>query len=267
MTSIPPPAPKNDYSDLVNLFDVYTTAENDIRALEAELNASHLGNVRLHIDRYKTLATTLGETKAAIEVIAARNPQWFAERQTLESPFGEVKRTSSTSLVIADEAVTIALIEHAGRGADFLRKETRVNREALEALSDEQLAKYGVARKTEHNYKVAAAKVDLGKAVKAAEKSDKAASKTAKKAAAAAAGALLLGLFLWLLAPRAQAAIVPAGPVFSATLHELAVEAQENRETAELLLRWGIPEGYIHYMARAGMLDELALRGGPRRVP
>src|SRR4051794_30799221 len=98
------PAPtvlKNDFSDLVNLLDDLTSASNDLAALEHDLNASHLGNVRLHSIAYKGLQTRIGNAKAAIEVIAARNPQWFEEKKTLETPFGEVKRTTSTSLVIA----------------------------------------------------------------------------------------------------------------------------------------------------------------------
>ena len=179
------PALKKDFEDLVNLLDRLTDVENDLAKLNASLNADHLANVRLHTDTYKHLQATAGEVKAAIEVIAARNPQWFEEKKTLETPYGLVKRTSSTSLVIPDEGVTITLIKAAGRDADFLKTTTAISREGLEKLSDEELKKYGVSRLTEYNFKPEPAGIDLGKSVKAAEKSDKAAAKAAKKAGAA----------------------------------------------------------------------------------
>jgi len=182
----PAPAPaglKNDFGDLVNLLDQLTDAENDLSKLNTQLNVEHLANVRLHTDTYKRLQSLIGETEAAIQVIAARNPQWFEEKKTVETPYGVVKRTSSTSLVIADEAVTITLIEAAGRAGDFVVTTKTISREALEKLDDDELKKYGVRRETKHNYKPEAAALDLGKAVKQAEKSDKAAKKTAKSAA------------------------------------------------------------------------------------
>lgn len=185
-TTAPAPAAlKKDFDDLINLLDQLTDAENSINKLNGSLNDTHLANVRIHSEEYKQLQTTIGNAKAAIEVIAARNPQWFEEKKTLETPFGLVKRTSSTSLVIADEGVTITLINAAGRASDFLKTTTTISRETLEKLSDEELKKYGVARVTEYNFKPEAASVDLGKSVKAADKSAAAAAKAARKAGAA----------------------------------------------------------------------------------
>jgi hypothetical protein len=256
MTAIPTPAPKNDFSDLVNLLEQLSQAENDHRVLESELNASHLAAVRLHVDRYKEIARITGETKAALEVLAARNPSWFEERQTLGTPFGELKRTSSTSLVIADEAVTIALIRAAKRQDDFLRIETHVNKEALEALGDDELAKYGVARKTTYHYKAAGAGVDLGKAVKAAEKSEGAAKKTAKRAAAAAAGMIVLAFVLWLFSAPVRAESEPLDPVYTARVSHLLQEAAVNRNYAHLFLAHGFRDAALIALGRVSAYEE-----------
>lgn len=181
-TAPAPSAKSSDFGDLVNLLDRLTAANNELDQLNASLNEEHLNAVRFHADKYKKLQTDIGEITAAIEIIAPRNPQWFAEKKTIDTPFGVVKRTTSTSLIIADEALSITLIEAAGRAGDFVVMTKTVSREALEDLGDDELRKFGISRKTEHNYKVAPATVELGKAVKAAEKSDKASAKTAKKA-------------------------------------------------------------------------------------
>lgn len=177
-----PTAQKNDFADMVTLLEQLTEAENSLGKLTAEMNVDYLAHVRLNSDTYKRLQTTISTVNAALQVIAERNPQWFEEKKTLTTPYGEVKRTTSTSIVIADPAVSITLIKAAGRADDFLAVTTTIRKEAIETLSDGELAKYGIKRVTEHNYKPEAASVDLGKAVKQAEKSDKAAAKTAKKA-------------------------------------------------------------------------------------
>lgn len=182
-----PAALKNDYADLVKLLAELTDASNDLSSLESDANREHLAMAKGYLDRYQTLQTRVGEAKAAVEVIAARNPQWFADKKTLATPFGEVKRTTSTSLVIADEAVTITLIKAAGRADDFLKVETSVCLEVLEKLDDAELAKFGARREVEHNFKPEGASVDFGKAVAAAKKDAKAAKKTVASVAASAA--------------------------------------------------------------------------------
>ena len=179
-----PSALKEDFTSLVNLLDRLTHAENELAKLQQVLDAQHLDTVRGHMPAYKELQTTIGECEAAIVVIAARNPQWFEEKKTVATPVGEVKRTTSVSLEIADPSVTITLVKAAKREADFIKVTEELRLEVLEALADEQLAKLGIKRVTKHNFKSGPAGIDLGKAVKQAEKSEKAAAKTAKKAGA-----------------------------------------------------------------------------------
>lgn len=238
-----PTAPKNDFGDLVNLLASLTEAENELRKLEASLNQDHLAAVRLHVDSYKELQTKIGEAKAAIEIISARNVQWFEERKTLATPYGEVKRTTSTKLVIADETATIALIRAARRSDDFLETRITIRREVLETLEDEELRKFGVRRETTHNYKPEPAAIDLGKAVKDAQKSEGATKKTAKKAAATAAIALFFGLLFNALVPGSTAV---AAPTIAAPTPPLAPISSKDRAllidalhgTAELNLLW-----------------------------
>lgn len=183
-TAIAPTAKPSDFADLVNLLQQLTETTAALRKLEGKVTARYIDTVTDSVEEYKALQTKLGEAEAALAVIAERNPQWYAEKSNVSTPFGEVKRTSATELVIADEAATIVLIRAANRSEDFLRVTTTVNREALEKLEDDALTKFGVSRKTTYNFKPSAAKVDLGKAVKAAEKTAKAAAKTAKTARA-----------------------------------------------------------------------------------
>ncbi|MCX6952599.1 MAG: host-nuclease inhibitor Gam family protein [Verrucomicrobia bacterium] len=187
-TTSTPPAPaglKNDYADLVNLLAALTAATTELNSLEADASKEQLALAKGYIERYKELQTTIGETEAALQVIAARNPQWFAKATTLKTPFGAVKRTTATSLVIADETMTIALIRAAKREDDFLNVETTISIESLEKLEDAELAKLGVRRSQTHNFKPSAKKAEFGEAVGEAEKSPAAAKKTAKGVAAA----------------------------------------------------------------------------------
>jgi hypothetical protein len=181
-TAPAPSAQKDDFASLVNLLERFTHAQNQLARLQQTIDSQYLETVRGHMPVYKELQTTISECQASIAVIAARNPQWFEEKKTVGTPYGDVKRTSATRLQIADEAVTIALIKAAKREEDFVKVTETLSLEALEKLEDEQLRKFGITRVTEHNFKPAPASVDLGKAVKSAEKSDKAAAKAAKKA-------------------------------------------------------------------------------------
>lgn len=180
---VPPNAKATDYSDAVALLEAYSAADAALKALDTKLNAEHLELVREHLPAFKRLQSELADLESALVVLAERNPQWFAKTVTVKTPVGHVKQTSSTKLEIADEKISITLIEAAGRGGDFVKHEKSLDREALEKLPDEALAKFGIARVTTKNYKLATASVDLGAAVKAQEKEGAAANAAADKTA------------------------------------------------------------------------------------
>lgn len=178
-------APKpQDFESIVNLLAVLGEANRQLGELEHEIELAYVALVDAHRERYAKLQATVTETEAALEVIARRNPLWFADKKSIGTPYGVVKFTASSEIVAASEEVSIKLIKAFGREKEFLRQVDELDKEALKNLSDTELAQFGLVRKPKENLKVDTRVVDLGKAVKAAEKSERAAAKAAKKAAA-----------------------------------------------------------------------------------
>jgi len=174
------PSPK-DFTDLVNILAELSDANNQLKQLQTDMDREHLATVHGYREQYAALQKRVSDAEAALEVIAARNPQWFADEKTVETPYGDVKRTTSKKLEIPSEEASIARIKAAGKD-ELLRVEVTINKEAAELLSDEELAKFGIHRKKTENYNAKPATIDLGKAIKAADKSAAAAAKTARAA-------------------------------------------------------------------------------------
>ena len=176
-------APKpDDFKAVVDLLAVLGEANRKLDAMEREIETLYVGHVTERREAYADLQKTVSETEAALEVIARRNPQWFEEKKNVSTPFGVVKFKASTELVAADEQDAIRRILKARRPR-LLRRNIELNRELLDELSDKELAGFGITRKPKENCTIETKVVDLGKAVKAAEKSAKAANKAAKQAA------------------------------------------------------------------------------------
>lgn len=171
-----------DFETAINLLAVLGEADRQLTALQADIQANYLEIVNAHRGVYAKLQQTVSETEAALEVIARRNPSWFADAKTVKTPFGSVKFTSSKELVVANEEVSVKLIQAFNR-PELLRTTTELNREALAELTDAELAQFALVRKPKENLTVKTDVVDLGKAVKAAEKSEAATAKAAKNAA------------------------------------------------------------------------------------
>lgn len=176
------PAKPADFNDVINLLAVLGAANRDLASLEAIVATGYAAIVDEHRGLYAKLQSTVSETEAALEAIARRNPSWFGEKKNVTTPYGVVKFTSSSELVIADENVSVQLINALGDGKRFLRTVQVLDKEALDKLSDTELLRFAIVRKAKENFKVSTEVVDLGKAVKSAEKSEKATTKTARKA-------------------------------------------------------------------------------------
>lgn len=177
-------APKpQDFEAIINLLAVLGEANRQLHELQAEIEVAYVALVDARRERYAKLQATVTETEAALEVIARRNPAWFSDKKSIATPYGKVKFTASSEIVAANEEVSIKLIKAFGREKEFLRQIDELDKEALKNLGDTELAQFGLVRKPKENLKVETQVVDLGKAVKAAEKSERAAAKTAKKAA------------------------------------------------------------------------------------
>ena len=173
-----------DFEAVINLLAVLGEANRQLDTLKSEIESRYLGIVSPLRGQYAKLQATVSETEAALEVIARRNPQWFDDKKSVATPYGAVKFKSSSELVIADENVTIQLIQALGNPTEMLRTVLVPNKEALEKLGNDELARLGILRKAKENFSADTDVIDLGKAVKAADKNDKAAGKAAKKAAA-----------------------------------------------------------------------------------
>lgn len=176
------PDPKStDFTNLVNLLAVFSEATHKLAEMEANLN----GEVMVVIDEYKAdyaaMQKTLTEAETALEIIAIRHPEWFAEKKGLKTPYGTVKFTRSNPLVVTNEELSIVLIEREAHalGLDpenLIRERKELNLEVLETLTDDQLRMFRMKRVPKENFSVQPAKLDLGKAVKeAAEKKTEAA--------------------------------------------------------------------------------------------
>jgi hypothetical protein len=166
------PAP-GDFAQAVDLLAALGHAHRQLAALNDELERGYAELVKPKRALYARLSATVSATEAALEAIARRNPAWFAERKTLRTPCGAVKFTRSTELHVADENISVQLVQ-ALAGPDgaarYLRTVLVLNKEVLETLADDQLARFGIARRTKENFSAATEVVDLGKTLKTADR-------------------------------------------------------------------------------------------------
>lgn len=169
------PNPDNiTYSNLVDLLSIHADAANRLAEINADLQHSFLLLVDEHKDDFAKLQQILTDTEASIIAIAQANPQWFAQAKTVKTPYGSVHSRSTTSLSVPNEEATVLLIEkHFTNPEEFIRTTKTLNLEALEQLDEADLRTIRVKRVREESITVKASKVDLGKAVKDAEKTTK----------------------------------------------------------------------------------------------
>jgi phage host-nuclease inhibitor protein Gam len=159
------------YKDLVDAQAIHTEATNRMAKLEAELQDDYLDAIDGRRKEYTDLQDALAKSEQTIKDIATMHPEWFAEVKTVTTPYGSVQSRSGTKLEVANEEVTIALLQQLGPdAAPFLRTSVELNLEALESLPDEELARVRIKRVTGESLIVKPAKPNLGKAAKAAAK-------------------------------------------------------------------------------------------------
>lgn len=181
-------APKPaDFTALVDLLAVLGTAQRSLDGLQRQIDDNLADMVDTVRPDYAATQQKVGETEAAIEVIVRRNPQWFGEKKSVTTPYGVVKFKASTVLECADEEEVVRRLLKTRR-VRFLRRTIELNRDLLAELADEDLAALGIVRKPKENLTIETKVIDLGKAVKAADKTPRNAAKTAKAAAVAAEG-------------------------------------------------------------------------------
>ncbi len=176
---------KGDFESAINLLNVLGDARRELAQLTSEIETGYLALVTEKRDTYAKIQSTVSEAEAALEVIARRNQGWFADKKSVTTPYGSVKFKASSEIVVPNEEASVVLVRKAKR-SELLRVTIELNREALQELPDEELAKFGIVRRAKENLTVDTEVIDLGKAVKAADKTNANAAKAAKKAAKAA---------------------------------------------------------------------------------
>lgn len=165
--------PSDSYTNLVNLQAIHSEAHARMAELESMLQQAWLDIVDSYRPEYAKIQEAIATSEEGIEYLATINKQWFEKSRTLKTPYGTVGFRRVTKLEVKNEDVTIALLEQIGEdGLPFLVPSKKLNLEALEKLDDEELARIRVARVTTDSCQVKPAKIDLGKAVKAAAQSE-----------------------------------------------------------------------------------------------
>lgn len=166
-----------DYKNMVDLLAVHSDASNRLGEMQVELNDEMLSAIDPRREEYAKLQKAVTESETALEVIAVRHPEWFADKKSIKTPYGQVKFTKSTSLKAPNEEASILLVKQRSErdskfeSSKFVRTREELNLEAFESMSDEELKEFRIKRVTDQNFSVKPACVDLGKAVKeAAEK-------------------------------------------------------------------------------------------------
>ncbi len=166
-----------DFRQLVQLLHLYSNASASLDAIEAQAAKEYLAVIERHQADYARLQGILTGTEKVAEDLCRSHPEWFTEKKGLKTPFGTAKLTRTTKLETDDEQKAIALMwrKHARNKefplGNFVREEQRIDREAMEKLSDAELAEFRIVRVVEQSFSIAPLKVKMEKAVKEAAES------------------------------------------------------------------------------------------------
>jgi len=162
------------YKDLVDGLAILTECANRLASLETKIKDCYIDAVDEHRKEYAALQEALEKADNAVKDIAGLHPEWFADKKTITTPYGSIQSRSTTKLVVENETETIRLLKQLGPDAAvFVRTKEELDLEALEKLPDAELARILVTRVTTESLTAAPAKLNLGKAAKAAAKKAK----------------------------------------------------------------------------------------------
>lgn len=160
----------SDFQDFVNAAAIVAEAQARLDEMQTRLTMAAIDAIDGMKDDFAKLQEATAKAEQTLELLALRNREnWFKKAKTLKVPYGTASFRSSTKIEVQNEELTIALMDSLGFDTDaFTRKTTALNLEALETLSDEELASLRVKRVTTDNFTFKPSSPDLGKAVAAA---------------------------------------------------------------------------------------------------
>jgi hypothetical protein len=161
---------------MLDLLAIYTGAIVQLAEIQAAADQSLLDSQQNMANQYSDCQTAIADAKAALELICRAHPEWFAEKQSLKTPFGTVQFRDGTKLQVANEEMTIVLLEAAAKKDESLALAIKtvktINLEVLEKLDDDELARFRVKRVDTKGFTVKPAKVELGRAVSTQEQAE-----------------------------------------------------------------------------------------------
>jgi hypothetical protein len=164
-----------DFARFTELQQKFNGARNRLDELEVTMNRCANKAAELNAEAYVVLQEEVVGLERDLTKLFEKHPEWRPDSKSVKTPFGEVNQRTVTELIVANPAVTVRLIEARAEtdpyftAADFLHIVKSPNLEALEGMSDDELAKLGVARKKSEKVTVKPAKVNVAKTVKAAK--------------------------------------------------------------------------------------------------
>lgn len=161
-----------DFTDLLDAVAIYSEATNRLATIQAEIDQIVIDAIDARRKDFADFQAAQASAEQAVEILATRNRDaWFSQKKTLQTPYGSVSFRSAKSLEIGNEELTIALVERSPDSDLYLRRETSLNKEALDTLDDTSLESLRIRRVTRESCTIKPAKIDIGKAAKAAAES------------------------------------------------------------------------------------------------
>lgn len=162
----------NAYTEFTEKLHTLAKLQNQLDALQAQSGALLINNLGPFRKQFAKLNQQITELRGEIENMALANPDWFANKRTIETQFGTVKLKSSTRLVAPNEELSLRLIQKeaelqvSGKEAAFdatalLRTKTELNLEALGELDDATLARFKIKREQNESLTITPIKADL----------------------------------------------------------------------------------------------------------
>ncbi len=174
MKTVNTKAAAGDFTALVATMETLARASQQMTTLEAEAQRIWLDAIGETLEAdFGRLQGEIAAAEAEAEVLARRNPQWFEKQKSLKTPYGSVGFRTTSKLEVPNEELTLVLLDQEGMRDGFVRCSEALDLEKLEREDDDFLARIRVRRVTSESFSAKPAKIELGKAVKAAEEAGK----------------------------------------------------------------------------------------------